>query len=211
VDQHNTTYSITATDTAAKGTILALDGLNTKTKTATGYNFNIAGTKSFSFENNGSFNGNLTIRTATGGPNTLATTVTASGTGSKLEAPSTIITGFDGALKGWNGSVSTISTTTTLAPKIVTGVAVKDGEWFKVSNSLFGSDLPMLDEASTTSLVTWAAAKNAADNLMIGTEVENAATLASVNVNAGNAINALVSSGSALASVVPGRHQCRSC
>ncbi|MBC7786210.1 MAG: hypothetical protein H7Z18_01850 [Methylophilaceae bacterium] len=69
----------------------------------------------------------------------------------------------------------------------------------------------MLDEASTTSLVTWAAAKNAAGNLMIGTEVENAATLASVNVNAGNAINALVSSGSALASVVPGRHQCRSC
>lgn len=204
VDQRNTTYSTTASDAIATGTVVALDGLNTKTKTATGYDFNIAGTKSFGFANVGVFNGNITIRTATGSENALGTVVTASGAGSSFEAPSSNITGFGGTLKVWDGTVSTIATTTTLVPLIVMGVAVKDGEWFKVANNLFGSDLPMVDHSGNTALVSWVVAKNAAGNLVLGAEVEDAATLAGVSGNAGSAINGLVSTGSLLSSVVQG-------
>lgn len=87
LDQRNTTYSTTATDTVATGTVVTLDGLNTKTKTTTGYDFNIVGTKQFTFENTGSFTGNINIRDVA----TSINSITLSGTG------------FNGAISAING------------------------------------------------------------------------------------------------------------
>lgn len=151
----------------------------------------LAGTKAFSFLNEGSFTGNVTIRTDAGSQVTLIPTVTGNGSGSTQAAPSTDISGTGGTLKVWDGTVSTIATTTTLAPQIANGVAVQNGAWFKVADILFGSDLPSIE---STALVDWALAKNLSGNLVLGADVADATTLAGVSSSQGAVINALISS-----------------
>ncbi len=197
VDQRDTTC--TGCSNASPGEYTArTSGIN-----ASG-NFTVVGSKSFTFENEGSFNGNLTIRTASSNivgldktvtatsAITLVPTVTGSGAGSTQDAPSANIAGMGQTLKIWNGTTSTIDTTTTLAPRLQ--AVVHQGEWFKVADTLYGSALPQISSLNSA-LVTWDVAKNAGGNLVIG--VDSIASLGSIGIagNSASALNALMNYG----------------
>ena len=140
------------------------------------------GTKSFTFENAGTYAGNMTIRTASssalGGSApvashvTLIPTITGSG-GSSLDTPSTNIAGM--------GSVLTIDATAgvgevAVAPKSL--VTLKAGEYYKVANSLTltgGATTPTVDNANTP-LVNWTIDTNTSGNLVIGVASVNKAS-----------------------------------
>lgn len=182
--------------------ITAVSGLGVAT-----YTQNLWGTKEFSFENAGEFIGNITVATAPAG--TIGTlevpdsTVTLSphvfgGGGASADAATgadTIAT-FQGTLKVADGMINgaggttSIARTTTIAP-IISGT-VKDGEWYKVTDGLFGSEVP---DVEGSALVQWEAEKNGAGALVIGAEVADAADLAGVSKPAAAAINALIDAG----------------
>ncbi|MDP3330406.1 MAG: autotransporter domain-containing protein [Methylococcaceae bacterium] len=162
----------------------------------------VVGSKDFTFENAGSFNGNITVRTASsaalnGAPAitskaTLIPTITGSGAGSSLAAPSSNIAGM--------GSVLTINATAgagavTVAPKTV--VTVKAGEYFKVADTLTltgGATAPVVDSANTP-LVNWNIATNASGNLVVGVDSLNSATtIAGVSTGSAAVIDALMNS-----------------
>ena len=84
---------------------------------------------------------------------------------------------------------STIATTTTLTP-IIDSV-VHSGEWFLVAQTLFGADVPVIDEDFV--LVDWVAAKNGNNSLVIGSTVKNANTINGLSQPGINAINSLLS------------------
>ena len=78
---------------------------------------------------------------------------------------------------------------TTLTP-IIDSV-VHSGEWFLVAQTLFGSQVPVIDEDSV--LVDWVAAKNANNSLVIGSTVKNANTINGLSQPGINTINSLLS------------------
>jgi hypothetical protein len=139
----------------------------------------------FEFDNAAPLIGNLTVHTYNGltgadGSNAQSTIVmephvTGTGIGSSFNAPSlnsgyisgTLAIGKDGA-NGQGITTSTIATTTTLTP-IIDSV-VHSGEWFLVAQTLFGADMPVIDEDSV--LVDWVAAKNGNNSLVIGSTVK---------------------------------------
>jgi hypothetical protein len=136
-------------------------------------NGTLLGTKDFTFENSGSYAGNITIRTAASSNATLIPTVTSSGAASSLALPSENIAGM--------GSILTIDTTAsagvvTVAPKTL--VTVKAGAYFKVANTLIlasAAVTPVVDSANTP-LVNWSITTNASHNLVIGVDSLNSAT-----------------------------------
>lgn len=193
--------------------------------TGTGYAYQVRhtiwGSKEFSFENSGTFIGNITVATAP------ATTINVTSSGSGVPSsytvpdsqvtlaphvfggggtsanaatgPGTIAT-FQGILKvadgmvNGAGGVSSLGRTTTIAP-VIAGT-VKDGEWYKVADKVFGGDSDAdLPEVEGTALVQWEAAKNASDALVIGAEVADAGDLEGVSKPAAAAINALIDAG----------------
>ncbi|MBU3736596.1 MAG: autotransporter domain-containing protein [Methylobacterium sp.] len=172
------------------------NGNNTSTITT-------VGTKLFTFENAGAFQGNLTIRTATSTalPGRTVTsnillvpTITGSGAGSSLEAPSSAVAGMGGTLKIYSGTAASDGSNSTaalatVAPKLAT--IVHQGEWFKVANTLYGATLPQIS-AENTPLVEWEIAKNAAGNLVVGVESAATATDLGIRGASGNALNALL-------------------
>lgn len=185
-------------------------GANTKQHSAT--NFTVVGSKDFTFENAGDFAGNLTIRTAystvLGGAAPVASTVTliptisGSGAGSTLEAPSHHIEGV--------GDTLTIDATAgagivTVAPKSL--VTVHKGEYFLVADTLTltgGATTPLVS-GTNTPLVTWNIATNSSNNLVIGVDsVQSAATVAGVSSTSAAAIDALLTSNTTIGGALQG-------
>jgi outer membrane autotransporter protein len=168
-------------DTVANGQTPSVDaGENTNGTT-------VIGTKSFTFENAGTFNGNLTIRTASStalgstdpvvSQIRLIPTITGSGAGSSLAAPSASIAGMGNTLNlittagGDHADV-------TLQPKVAAGAVVKDGEFFKVATTyqingttLAAGAATLPNVESSNSLISWAAAVNDSGNLVLESEV----------------------------------------
>ena len=68
---------------------------------------------------------------------------------------------------------------------------VHSGEWFLVAQTLFGADVPVIDEDFV--LVDWVAAKNGNNSLVIGSTVKNANTINGLSQPGINAINSLLS------------------
>ncbi|MDP1659564.1 MAG: autotransporter domain-containing protein [Methylotenera sp.] len=190
----NGTHVLTNEQTGVITGNIDLDQRNTVGRTAAGVVTNglLAGTKEFTFENAGSYAGNITIRTASASKATLIPTITGSGTGSSLAAPSANIAGM--------GSVLTIDGTAgadavTVVPKTV--VTVKAGEYFKVADTLTltgGAATPVVDSANTP-LVNWTIATNASGNLVVGVDsLNSAATIAGVSSGSAAVIDALMNS-----------------
>lgn len=164
-------------------------------------NGNIAGTKSFTFENAGDFDGDITIRTAAGSAVNLIPTITGSGAGSTVDAPSTAIAGMGGTLKVFDGTSAvdgsnSTANLVTISPKTL--VTVHAGEYFKVTDNLYGTALPQID-AVNTPLVNWVAAKNSTDNLVIGVDsVNSASTVAGLSSRSATTIDALMTGNTAV-------------
>jgi outer membrane autotransporter protein len=173
------------------------------------------GTKEFTFENNGSFNGNVTLTTVGGlignytnvygesiakenSKVTLIPTITGSGADSTLAVPSTNIAGM--------GDVLTIAGTgtVTVAPKTL--VTVHAGEYFLVANTLTltgGATLPHIDSENTP-LVNWNIATNTG-NLVVGVDsINSASTIAGVSARGGAAIDALMAGNSTVGGALQG-------
>ncbi len=160
----------------------------------------------FEFDNAAALIGNLTVHTNVTGttPSTvvLRPHITGSGAGSSDDAPSeesgyidgTLAIGVDGGVA--NGpaiTVSTIAATTTLEPEIDS--LVHSGEWYLVARTLFGSDLPTIEEESV--LVDWEARKNINDSLVIGSTVHDASIIAGLSAPGVATLNALMQGGNA--------------
>lgn len=205
VDQRNTTCTGCSNANPGDYTVRTA-GTNTSG------DFTVVGSKTFTFENAGDFNGDLTVRTqsstvvgldktvTSSSQITLIPTITGTGEGSSQASPSDNISGMGNTLKIWDGATSSIAATTTLKPTVAEGVFLKSGEWFKVANTLYGDALPQVEAASA--LVSWEAAKNAGGNLVVGASVADASTISGVSGNGARAINALMTSGSSLGAEV---------
>ena len=185
----NGTHILTNEETGVITGNIDLDQRNTYDVSGNG---TLLGTKDFTFENAGSYVGNITIRTATNSSATLIPAITGSGAGSSLASPSENIAGM--------GSVLTIDATAgagtvTVAPKTL--VTVKAGEYFKVADTLTlagGAVTPIVDSINTP-LVNWTITTNASNNLVIGVDALNSATtIAGVSASSAAAIDALMNS-----------------
>ncbi len=197
---------LTATSTATNANALSSNASAT-TSVKTGV-ITTVGTKNFTFENAGDFTGNITIRTASsnvlGGATpvashvTLIPTVSGSGAGSTVDAPSHNIEGM--------GDVLTIDATAgagsvTVTPKSL--VTVHKGEYFLVADSMVGTT-PSIDNENTP-LVNWNIATNAAGNLVVGVDsINSASSIAGVSARSGRAIDALMAGNSTLGGAVQG-------
>jgi outer membrane autotransporter protein len=187
--------------------------------TAYNGNFTMHGTKSFTFENSGTMTGNVNIVTVGGQTGTytnvygdvvakensqitLIPTITASGAGSSLAAPSSNISGIGGTLTIVDAAGTSTADLATVAPKSL--VTVHAGEYFKVAENLFGATTPQVDSVNTP-LVNWLIAKNAGGNLVIGVDsVNSAATIAGVSATSAAAINGLLTSNTSIGGTVQG-------
>jgi outer membrane autotransporter protein len=166
-------------------------------------NGTLVGTRSFAFENAGSFSGDITIRTASGATAAnsmieLTPTITGSGVGSSLTSPSTNIDGMGGTLKIYDGNSTSTADLATITPK--TAYAVHAGEYFKVADTFFGSTLPTVQSDSL--FISWIIDKNASDNLVIG--VGSVASASSLGLDGNNAklIDSLMASSSEAGAIV---------
>jgi len=139
------------------------------------------GERIFSFENSGIFSGNMTVKTVSTSSMTFIPTITGYGLNSTLETPSSNVAGLGNIFKIFNGTAAIDGSNSTadlavIAPKL--NSAVRAGQWFKLSDTLYGSILP---SAENSALVTWEIAKNTAGNLVAG--VASVADLSEVGVN----------------------------
>ncbi len=173
VDQRNTTCSSCNTPGVGANTTGGTLGVSST--------WTVVGTKDFTFENAGAFDGDITVRTASSAllPSgtvtskiTLVPTVTGSGAGSSEDSPSAAVAGMGGTLKIYDGTAAVDGSNSTanlvrVAPKLKT--VVHAGEWFKVADTLYGTTLPSVSSINTA-MVTWEIAKNTGGNLVIGVE-----------------------------------------
>ena len=179
--------------------------------TGTSANGGVYGTKYFEFENSGEFTGSLTVRTGDG-PNGssgitssiyLTPTITGSGVGSSLDAPSSAVAWLGTTLKIFDGTSATDGSNSTanlatVAPKLAT--TVHAGEYFKIANTFYGSAMPNVESASP--LIQWQIAKNIGDNLVLEVdEVKSGVTLGLAANNAKVLDALMASSGQASALV----------
>ncbi|WP_290989806.1 autotransporter outer membrane beta-barrel domain-containing protein [Hyphomicrobium sp.] len=170
----------------------------------TTYTLNMWGAKSFTFDNAGTYVGNLTIATQAattvgsfavpdsqvtimphvfGGGGASANTATGAGTIALIDGTLKIA---DGIVNGAGGT-SSIARTTTLAPVI--DATVRSGEWYTVATNLFGTALP---DVEGSALVSWEAVKNSSNALVIGAEVKDASDIEGISRPGAAAINALM-------------------
>lgn len=206
---------LTLTSSATNPTSLSQDAatLIATGSTYTGV-YTTVGTKSFTFENAGTFDGDLTIRTASStklgdavvSNITLIPTITGAGGATADTASSTGIAGM--------GNIFNVITTAggglaniTLAPKIASGVVVKDGEFYQVAATFkkndanaSSTDADSINLVSSNSLVSWTAGVNSSNALVIESEVANASSVAGISSQASTALNALMGANNALSS-----------
>lgn len=176
---------------------------NAASPAGAGANGGVYGTKHFEFENSGEFTGSLTVITGNG-PNGssgitsavyLSPTITGSGLGSSLIAPSSEVAGLGATLKIFDGTAATDGSNSTanlatITPKLAT--TVHAGEYFKIANTFYGSALPTVESAS--SLIEWQIAKNVDGKLVLEVdEVKSAAALGLTGNNA-RVLDALMAS-----------------
>lgn len=177
--------------------------------------FTMHGAKAFTFENSGTFTGNLNIVTVNGltgtysnvygvtvskdnSQITLIPTFSMAGASSAATAAASSGGFINGTLTIKDGvGVDSANSTTTLAPKVA--VTVKNGDWFKVASSYTNApnDLPMTESSA---LVSWTAAKEG-NSLVVGATVAGASDLGFTG-NQATTLNALLASNSVAAAAV---------
>jgi outer membrane autotransporter protein len=190
--------------------------LGENTHATTSANATVVGTKNFTFENAGTFNGNLTIRTASSNALghtvasdiTLIPTINGSGAGSSLASPSANIAGMGNTLNLITAAGGD-QTNVTIQPKVASGVTVKDGEFFKVANTYQINGLTVAagtanvpSVASTNSLISWSAAVNNLGNLVLESAVNGASSISGISGSAASALDALLAFDSELGSTI---------
>lgn len=172
------------------------------------------GGKSFTFENAGTFNGNIKVYTATGSDATLRPTINGAGT-STPTSPNT------SNIKLFNGALQIISTTAsggdvgnvTISPVIASGTMVTDGQYYKVANSVSTgttSSLTALTSTATSTqlpsggdngLLSWTPSINASGALVVQAEVD-ADNVAGASSAAKSALTSLMAFNSELGNAV---------
>jgi outer membrane autotransporter protein len=175
----------------------------------------IVGTKQFTFENAGDFDGDLVIHTASSSASgslvessiTLIPTITSSGAGSSLLNPSGNIAGMGNTLNiitTAGGDESDI----TLAPKVASGVVMRSGEFFTVANTyqINGSTVSagattLPEVSSANSLINWTAEVNANGSLVLESSTSTSG-ITGISQGARSALNNLLTFDSTLGSQV---------
>ncbi len=175
----------------------------------------IVGTKQFTFENAGDFDGDLVIHTASSSASgslvessiTLIPTITSSGAGSSLLNPSGNIAGMGNTLNiitTAGGDESNI----TLAPKVASGVVMRSGEFFTVANTyqINGSTVSagattLPEVSSANSLINWTAEVNANGSLVLESSTSTSG-ITGISQGARSALNNLLTFDSTLGSQV---------
>ena len=194
-----------AEEASENGSTLITTGAGTGATTT--YTYSLWGTKEFTFENAGEFQGDVTVSTA---PATtidgfdvpdstvvIAPHIFGGGRDDEDDAVDPAAQAYiDGTLKVADGIVngaggtSSIARTTTIEPVIKS--LVRSGEWYTVATDLFGSDVP---EVEGSVLVSWEAEKNALNALVIGATVNDASTVAGLSAPGIATLNALMQGG----------------
>ena len=194
-----------AEEASENGSTLITTGAGTGTTTT--YTYSLWGTKEFTFENAGEFQGDLTVSTA---PATtidgfdvpdstvvIAPHIFGGGRDDEDDAVDPAAQAYiDGTLKVADGIVngaggtSSIARTTTIEPVIES--LVRSGEWYTIATSLYGSDVPEVEESA---LVSWEAEENALGALVIGATVNDASTIGGLSNPGIAALNGLMQGG----------------
>jgi len=177
----NGTHSLTNS-----GTLTGDIDLDQRRVTPFGSTVTINGTKSFTFENSGSFSGTLVARTESrdGVTSSITLAPTVTGSGGTAAAPNTSnIKGFNG-IKIIHDGTADAPAVLTVAPKVQSGVVVRDGEVFQVATAVKqGTALDTLSavvagtaiETKSNGLVSWEGSiDNASGRLVIEAEVDAA-------------------------------------
>ena len=194
-----------AEEASENGSTLITTGAGAGSTTT--YTYSLWGTKEFTFENAGGFQGDVTVSTA---PATtidgfdvadstvvIAPHIFGGGRDDEDDAVDPAAQAYiDGTLKVADGIVngaggtSSIARTTTIEPVIDS--LGRSGEWYTVATDLFGSDVP---EVEGSVLVSWEAEKNALNALVIGATVNDASTVAGLSAPGIATLNALMQGG----------------
>jgi len=213
-------YSASAADASGSpiSTVTFVNSLSSNaSSTSTAYTglFTVVGTKSFTFENAGTFTGDLLIHTASSNAlgHTVESEVTLSpyiyGAGAVSANSATNfsnIHGFSGNLIVVTTAGGEIDDNITIAPKAASGTVIRDGEFYRVANGVktdlagttAATDLPSI---SGNGLVSWTPSYNNTGALVIESEV-SAANVTGISSQGASALNALMSANSVLGSQV---------
>lgn len=171
----------------------------------------LAGTKDFTFENAGSFNGNVTIYSTVDSKLTFKPTIIGAGGDTASNASSNGIAGIGNTLNlvtnatGGGGDASLI----TIQPKLASGVTVANGKFYVLANTFQIDSLNVTSGANTlptvqasNSLLSWVASINSNNALVLQSQVHNANMISGVSGNAANALNTLVNANNPLFSTI---------
>lgn len=179
---------------------------------------------SFSFENAGTYKGNITVVTGTnttGGRYTVEIAPHIFGPGGTFATPSENSGFIDGRLAIGAGSFDTASgkyvvtdaqsTVGQSGPggadvsvRPVIDYLVKTGDWYLVAREFAGTDLPEIDSESV--LVTWEIDKSG-NALVIGSTVANASIVSGLSAPGVETLNALMQGGNAATNALGGAIQ----
>jgi outer membrane autotransporter protein len=215
LDKTGLTVSHSETDSLSLSTSAANTVATGSTYSAT---FQTVGTKIFTFENSGNFNGNLTIRTASssalGGTDpvissvTLIPTITGAGATAANTASTSGIAGMGSLLNvitTGGGDQSNI----TVKPKIADGVSVKNNQYYQLASTYQlnsatvatgATTVPMIEVSNN--LVSWTASVNGNHALVLASTVNDASAVNGVSGNSATMLNALVNANNPLFSKI---------
>jgi outer membrane autotransporter protein len=240
LDQRDTSFATTTACTAsasitcpAAGTATVMVGDNenaiaTTTVTVTGSNGfgnntssvvanTVVGTKAFTFENSGSFNGNLTIHTSSSnalGSDTRLSSVTFIPTIVGAGA-ATMNSASTSGIAGMGNTLNVITTdggdqtSITIKPKIADNISVVNNQYYQLASTFQinsanvasgATTLPNVD--SSNSLVSWNASVNNNHALVLAAVVNDASAVSGVSGNSATALNALVNANNPLFSTI---------
>ncbi|WP_290990446.1 autotransporter outer membrane beta-barrel domain-containing protein [Hyphomicrobium sp.] len=195
------TYQSTGTGTDSHGNACPTAGSNTTDLNCAKSTNALAafhGDRSFTLENAGTLNGNVTVRTATTNGDEVTVAPHIFGNGA-LSANSVIDSrsGFiGGTLKVWDGTNSSLEATTTITP--ILDATVKDGQWYTVATGLFGTSANTVLaglNVEGSALLDWSAQTNSTNELVIGASVRDAFDVAGISKPGASTINALIDAG----------------
>lgn len=206
LDQRDTTCASCTTSSAGENTAGGTLGISS--------NWTVVGSKQFEFENAGTFNGNLTLRTASssalGGANPVVSSITLIPTiygAGQATADSATGTGIHGMGNTLNivTSAGANESTVTIKPQIASGVSVVDGQFYKLANtfqinSSNTSSVPTVK--ASNSWISWTASVNSSNALVLKSAVNNATAVQGVSGNSANALNTLVKANNPLFSTI---------
>jgi outer membrane autotransporter protein len=162
-----------------------------------------AGARSFTFENAGELEGDLTVRTVAGSGIVFAPHIFGGAMVSSEAAPSEESAFIEGTLKvgeGLNadgtGGTGTMAATFSIAPVIDS--LVKTGEWYLVAEKLDAINIGELPSIDNSVLVSWSASSTAGsggDALAIGATVADASIVSGLSNPGIATLNALMQGG----------------